>query len=144
MATLPLRDYAALLCRAVGSYEFPAVTCGFEQDGIEVAEASCRESMAIVEKHIGKLLRSQNPHDVRNGLSNVIYWGWARHPGLARAKVRMFRDVVSNANNQLSQFAQLVRGRDAPSLFAIKRLKIPYFSQMSFTTKVFGYRVICQ
>ena len=77
---------------------------------------------------------------VRDGLSNVLYWGWAQRPGLQRARVDAFRDGVQPNDPRLVRFMNFVHARasrsDAEQLRGLKSLKLPQFSQMSFTTKI--------
>ena len=111
MQRLPLDEYAALLRKAVGDYDFPAVTCEFEPGGDRIVGTSCRGSMLIVEKHIGNLLRSPSRRRVKDGLSNVLYWGWANTP-LAESKARRFRQAVDNS--ALDDFVELDKDRPRP------------------------------
>ena len=134
-------DYAALLCEAFGLYRFPPVTCDFEREpphGVKVDH----EAMRRVEKRIGRLMCSRDPAAVRDGLSNVLYWGWAQRPGRQRDRVRVFRDGVQPNDPRLVGFMNFVHSMPrasrsaAEQLHALKRLKLPQFSQMSFTTKI--------
>ena len=98
--------------------------------------------MRGVERRIGKLLRSDDLRDVRDGLSCVLYWGFARQ-GLRDRRVSEFRGrVASTADERLVRFRAFVRhmSKTLPSaadyLVGLRRLKLPQFSQMSFTTKI--------
>ena len=100
--------------------------------------------MQAIEERIGELLRSGNLAAVRDGLSNVLYWGWAQAPpGFQRKRVLAFRDHV--VDDQLDGLHKLVPWIfDVPQcagthLRALKALKLPQFSQMSFTTKIFMF-----
>ena len=152
MEKLQLRDYAALVSDAVGDYCFPTVTFDFYRHS-ERRHADMRG----VEQCIGKSLRSDDLHAVRDGLSNVLYWGWAQRPGLRDSKVRDFRNGknrVLPTDDRLVRFKGLVRcwcsrrvaaesavrPDDAPPIAQrlqdLKSLGLPQFSQMSFTTKI--------
>ena len=91
MPKLSLPEYAALLCEALRRYDFPAVTCKFTTDGN--LKPYRHDSMLSVENHIGTLLRSADRSEIKDGLSNVLYWGWARKPMLGKHKVENFRGV---------------------------------------------------
>ena len=135
-------DYAALLCGALGLYSFPPVTFDFERrrerpHGVEVRP---HEAMRGVEKCVGESLRSRAPSSIRDGLSNVLYWGFAQQPGLQRARVHKFRDRVQPSDPRLDGFMNFVSSMTsqaaAERLLALRQLKLPQFSQMSFTTKI--------
>ena len=149
MQRLSLNDYAVRLCEALRCYAFPAVTFDFRRypGGPDPANPVTGRrhlgSMQAVEECIGGLLRSSDLCDVRDGLSNVVYWGWAqRSPGFQRRKVLAFRDHATG--DQLEEFRKLVpRMLDAPlrageHLHALVRspLPLPHFSQASFATKI--------
>ena len=134
MSRLSLTEYSALLCRTVQAYSFPVITFDFVED------RECRHSdMRGVEKHVRELLCSGDPWAVRDGLSNVLYWGWAQAPGLRDFKVAAFRKKLQPGDRRLAGFKKLVRSMPESAtdrLRALKRLKLPQFSQMSFTTKI--------
>ena len=134
---LPRREYAARLREAVGRYDFPKVF----YDRREARERRC-DDMRGVEERIGALLRSGDPGGVRDGLSNVLYWGYARQPGRRDFKVRAFRDATPVGDPRLRRFAELVdavRERDASAasaLLDVRRSGLHLFGQMSFATKI--------
>lgn len=140
MTRLSLTEYSALLCKTVQAYSFPAVTFDF------VNNRECRhrdmrgiDDMRGVEKHVHELLCSADPGDVRDGLSNVLYWGWAQARGLQRVRVAAFRGGLPAADDRLTGFTELVRSMPqsaAERLLALKDLALPQFTQMSFTTKI--------
>lgn len=132
MPRLPLNEYAAVLCAAVRAYDFPAVTCEFERGGDQIVRKSCRGSMFIVEKYIHDLLCSANLLDVKDGLSNVLYWGYAQ-TGFQEYRVNTFRTTVQNT--AIQEFAGLVKEPPLPGLLAIDNVNFPGFG-MSFTTKI--------
>ena len=131
---MSLTDYSALLCKTVQAYSFPAVTFDF------VDKCECRHSdMRGVEKRVRELLCSSDPCAVRDGLSNVLYWGWAQAPGLQDFKVAAVRKKLQPGDRRLAGFGKLVRSMPESAidrLRALKSLKLPQFSQMSFTTKI--------
>ena len=137
VSRLPRREYAALLHEAVEGYDFPRVVYDFRA----ARESRC-EDMFRVEERIGALLRSPDPDGIRDGLSNVLYWGYARQPGRRDFKVRNFRDATPAGDARLHQFAEFVRSRGerppaaGAELLDIKRLMLRQFGQMSFATKI--------
>ena len=136
---LSRRQYVSLLRDAVASYDYPRVVCDFQTGG-EIRHPD----MAAVEGHIGALLRSPDPGRVRDGLSNVLYWGYARQPGRRDARVRDFRDDTPADDPRLARFADLVQSLGepplstvaGPALLGVKRLTLRQFGQMSFVTKI--------
>lgn len=135
MPRLPLNDYAVLLCEAIRAYDFPAVTCEFEPGGNRIVRTSCRGSMLIVERHVGRLLRSGHRSEVKDGLSNVLYWGWAQ-TSLAEPKATKFRREVDDDDPMLSDFVNLDKDPPGPGLLGrVNDIGLPGFG-MSFTTKI--------
>ena len=139
VSRLPRREYAVSLREAAGRYDFPKVAYDFRKES-----ETCHQDMMAVEERIGALLRNPDPDSVRDGLSNVLYWGYARQPRRRDAKVRDFRDATPVGDPRLHQFAEFVRsmgGRPLPSaggseLLDVKRLMLRQFGQMSFATKI--------
>ena len=129
---LPLQQYAALLCEAIRDYDFPAVTYDFTEE-----KPLHHDSMLAVEQYIGTLLRSTDFSAVKDGLSNVLYWGYAQQPGRGDFKVRDFRKTIPEPEREpkLDKFAQLMRSGQA-DLSNIKKLQLRQFSQISFVSKI--------
>ena len=140
----PSDDYAVLLCEALGLYSFPPVTFDFErrQERLHGGGGRPHEAMRRMEKCVGRLMCSLDPGSVRDGLSSVLYWGWAQKPGLQRHRVGVFRDGVQPNDPRLVRFMNLVHSMSrasqsaAEQLRALNQLGLPQFSQMSFTTKI--------
>ena len=138
----PLDDYAALLCKALERYSFPPVTFDFESERECCHDGLVRphEAMRGVEKCVGELLRSPDARAVRDGLSNVLYWGFAQQPGLQRDRVHRFRDRIQPSDPRLDGFMKFVNSMTSQAaaelLIDLRRLGLPQFSQMSFTTKI--------
>lgn len=133
---LPLPDYQTLVDKAGSFFAFPAVTFDFHGNK-EHPDGGMHE----VEDRIRIALCSGDPVRVRDGLSNVLYWGYARRPGRRDYKVRTFRSKVQSGDEpRLDRFLEFVStGRESPAgerLLALKKLKIPEFGQASFATKV--------
>ena len=139
VSRLPRREYAALLREAVRGYDYPTVVYDFR----EGSDSHC-EHMFRVEERISALLRSPDLDRVRDGLSNVLYWGYARQPRRRDVKVRDFRDATPVGDPRLHQFAEFVKSmRERPlaraggsELQHVKRLMLRQFGQMSFATKI--------
>ena len=134
MPRLSLPEYANRMCDAQRGYSFPRVTFDFRCGG-----ETERESVRSVEEYIGELLRSE-AHAVRDGLSNVLYWGYARRPERRDAKVQAFRSQMESTDDRFVEFMDFVRSGPrtcaAEQLLALKRLQLPGFGQMSFATKI--------
>ena len=130
---VPLEQYAALLCEAIRDYDFPAVTYDFTEE-----KPLHHDSMLAVEQYIGTLLRSKDVSAVKDGLSNVLYWGYAQQPGRRDFRVSDFRKTIPDSEREpkLDQFAQLMRSGRADLLKNIKQLHLRQFSQISFVSKI--------
>jgi hypothetical protein len=116
------------LAEAVHGYDFPAVTYDFAKD-LEIAH----ESMIRVEDEIRLSLISDDWMAVRDGLSNVLYCGYARIP-YGERRVKRFRDAATS--DQIARAGALFRSIKGPALRRIKELQLPEFSGLSFVSKV--------
>jgi hypothetical protein len=113
---------------AMGSYAFPARYYDFAaQTAVDAA------SMIAVESYIRELLLSAAANDVRNGLANVIYWGYAQI-GYQQVRVRKFLDEITV--DQINAFQALISTDGVPSLSHLSTLHMPQFSGISFLSKV--------
>ncbi len=129
---MPLNEQqVADLDAAIARYSFPAVYFDFAAN-VQVQAPHMR----VVEGAIRGMLVSQIAEDVRDGLANVIYWGYAQI-GYRDVRVDRFRRSVTL--NHLTQFQALVVARGVPSLSQIKALKIPEYSGISFISKVLAF-----
>ncbi len=113
---------------AIEGYSFPAVYYDF----IENSEVQAK-SMAEVENIIGPQLRSGDLEVAKNGLSNVLYWGYARI-GYRDRRVSNLRDNITP--RQLARFQALVISGKVPTMAEIKEVHIPEYSGMSFLSKI--------
>lgn len=119
---------AQQLGASINGYAFPAVYYDF------VANVQVHApNMLAVEAAIGGLLRAHNRNDVRAGLANVLYWGYAQI-GYGPNRVNRFLRLVTN--NHLASFQNLLAGGHVPSLIEVRNLRIPEFSGVSFVSKV--------
>ncbi len=73
MPRLSLPEYAVLLSKALSCFSFPPVTLDVHTKGERP-----HEDMRGVEACIGAALRSDHVARVRDGLSDVLFWGYAR------------------------------------------------------------------
>ncbi len=116
------------LADAIRSYDFPCVVYDF----VGGCELACN-AMRDVELGIAGSLMDDDPVSVRDGLSNVLYWGYARI-GYRDHRVSRFRKKVTY--QQLAEAGKLFRQLEGPGLREIARLGLPEFSGMSFVSKV--------
>ncbi|GAG44048.1 unnamed protein product, partial [marine sediment metagenome] len=70
---------------------------------------------------------------VKNGLSNVLYWGYYRM-GIRDCRVNNFRKKATAT--QLSEAQRLFGRLEGPSVIQIKKLHLPQFSGLTFISKV--------
>ena len=140
--------YTKKLCDAVEAYDFPAVTYDFNY-GIEINRCESdpthevkkrRECMREVEKTIGAQLLCEDIDVVKDGLSNVLYWGFATQKGRQIDRVHIFRNKVKDF--QINRFKSVVRNLSGPRLASIrgrvnnKNDNMPQFTMMPFVSKV--------
>jgi len=90
--------------------------------------------MTNVEARIRSDLTAGDPSRTKDGLSNVLYWGFTQMGGLANVRVDYFRTKVSPT--QLVEASLLLSGTPRPTLLSIKKLRLPQFSGVSFVSKV--------
>lgn len=121
--------HAAALRAAIERYDFPTVTYDFERD-----EEVRHPDMRTVEAWVWRLLLARDRCDVKDGLSNVLYWGYMNSPGLRDFRVEAFRRNVTD--DQLDRFMNITRRTPPPGPIDIKRIGFPQFSGMSFVTKI--------
>ncbi|MYN67896.1 MAG: hypothetical protein F4X11_23195 [Acidobacteria bacterium] len=121
--------YSSMLRTAIEQYRFPTVTYDFRK-GREL----CHRDMAAVEMYIGKRLRARESETVKEGLANVLYWGYANSPG---RRVHRVEEFLQNATEKMvDDFISATESQETPGLFDIKKIGLPQFSGMSFVTKI--------
>ncbi len=120
------------LTDAVKGYAFPTAHFDFSTQTPVVGL-----SMTELETRIQQQLLNSSVSQVKNGLSNVLYWGFAQMGGLASVRVERFRSTVTEA--QLEQASELFAKHRRPALYDIARLKLPQFSKVSFVSKIRMY-----
>ena len=121
--------YASALRAAIEKYQFPTITYDFA-----TRREVCHVDMAGVEDYIGKRLRANETGSVKDGLANVLYWGYANSPGLRDHRVEQFWNEVNE--EKISGFISVVGSTGTPRLLDIKRVGLPQFGGMSFVSKV--------
>lgn len=117
------------LSTAIAGYAFPSAYFDYVAN-IPVVGLT----MPQVESRIRSDLISGAPSLTKDGLSNVLYWGFAQMGGLASVRVDRFRTQISQP--QLQAASQLLSGTPRPALHAIASLRLPQFSGVSFVSKV--------
>jgi hypothetical protein len=109
-------------------YAFPAVYYDFANNGPVIAP-----NMHIVEEYIRTLLFSNKVIDVKYGLANVLYWGYAQ-VGYRDRRVNRFINLARE--NQIISFQEFLLNGGVPNMADIKNLHLPEFSGISFVSKV--------
>ncbi len=115
--------------KAIQSYQFPLVTFDFEDSRRVVHRDVLSLELAVRED-----LVSGNLQRVEYGLCNVLYWGFARKPGLQMNRVETFRSSVRPS--QLENAGRLFQRIQGTGLGRIKGIGLPQFSNMSFVSKI--------
>lgn len=113
---------------AICNYCYPMVTYDFDNKR-EIGH----QTMRSVENTILGCLTSNRPNDVKNGLSNVLYWGY-RRTGYYWTRVDRFRNKVTS--QQLQSAIQVFQNLEGTGLRTIKQLGLPEFSNLSFLSKL--------
>ena len=126
---MPLsRDQLNILSEAIREYTFPCVYYDFLNDC-----PSPQPNMRLVEGLIRDDLISGDLDLVKNGLSNVLYWGFAQ-VGYRDQRVTLFRRQITRG--QLHDATQFFCDIHGDGLREIKRIGLSQFSGMSFISKV--------
>ena len=152
MKQLKLDEYARRLCAAKEAYDYPAVTCFdfnlfLQKKKLSLYETQHQNVLEVEELIRGQLL-SQNIEMVKDGLSNVLYWGYAspsqRGPyvkkegrykgGRQYSRICIFRRDVTSKH--IDDFMYLLNTSVCISLNGIKSIKMPEFTQMPFVSKL--------
>ncbi|MCX5821554.1 MAG: hypothetical protein NT047_16850 [Deltaproteobacteria bacterium] len=121
-------EQIAFFREAIEGYSFPAVYYDFLKNR-EVQSSS----MADVEHAINGQLCSSHTGDVKKGLANILYWGYA-NVGYRKKRVE---DLNNNITvQQIKTFQALLANDRTPTLTEIKTIHIPQYSGMSFLSKV--------
>jgi hypothetical protein len=129
MSVLPLSaQQRDCLLRAIECYDFPPDYFDYSRNAPERLP-----NTKDVEIAIRRELTSGDSARVKNGLSNVLYWGYAQM-GIRDTRVLRFRTKVTIS--QLKLAGELFRRSHFPSVVEIKNLGVPEFSGLSFVSKI--------
>jgi hypothetical protein len=118
--------------QAIAAYAFPAVYFDFGSN----TEVRTKDMRAL-ETAIRQMLVSANGNDSRDGLANVIYWGWAQKPGIRDVRVHRFLDGVTH--EQIDRFRFLAATGSVPTLANLRAINMPQFSGVSFISKILAF-----
>lgn len=113
---------------AIAAYAFPPTYYNFL-----VSAPVHAANMAAVETAIRDMLVSANPQVAKQGLANVLYWGYAQI-GYGPTRVNRFWHGVTAA--QIEAYQLLIAAHGVPSLRQLKAIKMPEYSGISFLSKV--------
>ena len=150
---MPLSEVQVRLLKdTIADYDYPCVTYDFKKD-----EKRYHPDMRSVENTIREQLTSGDVDTVKDGLSNVLYWGHESNKMLQKHKVSQFRKKVLPDNIRLISkyiFSQADSVRpyttfvpdttenssSTPKLIAFEVLErlLPQFG-FAFTTKLFMF-----
>lgn len=136
--SLTVEEYASELCAAMAAYNYPSVTCydfdAFLRHGGYVPYEEKHLNMESVDHVIGKQLTSQDLQEIEDGLSNVLFWGYANFNQFQRSKIQRLRKEITC--QQLIDLRDAIGDVDEIDLSVIRSMKIPEFGQMSFASKL--------
>ena len=127
-----LKAFNIELRSAIQDYRYDFVTC----EDFSTFRAKRHTNLAGVETLIRQQLFSEKREDVKDGLSNVVFWGFASQ-GVQRYRVNVFREDVSGS--QLDKFIKLLNDKASVGLWDIKQLRLPQFGQVSFASKLLTF-----
>ncbi|WP_158306926.1 hypothetical protein [Acidithiobacillus ferrivorans] len=113
---------------AINAYAFPATYYDFVQN-VPIRAAG----MAGVESAIGNMLLSANPETAKQGLANILYWGYAQI-GFGPTRVDRFWNGVTT--DQIHKYQTLVTTRSLPTLRQLRDVGMPEYSGISFLSKI--------
>ncbi|MBQ9495468.1 MAG: hypothetical protein IJR50_07515 [Treponema sp.] len=120
-------DFKNELENAIKNYSFPAVVYDFE-----CKREINANSMLEVESYIKSKLTSNMIQEVKDGLSNVLYWGYA-NIGYGCKRIDNFRNNV--LDKQIEDFKRLNNNNNI-DLIKVKNLNMPEYSGVSFISKI--------
>lgn len=117
------------LAAAISKYDYPLVAYDF---GSETVKTDFRSYLEL-EEFIRSQLLSDKQVEVKNGLSNVVFWGYATSKGRQKDRVKRFRSEVTD--QQILDFSKSVR-KNSIRLRDIAECNLPQFSKVSFISKI--------
>ncbi|MBU4038041.1 MAG: zinc ribbon domain-containing protein [Proteobacteria bacterium] len=113
---------------AIKEYNYPKVTYDFRNKK-EIVHSSMRQLEASIRVN----LTSGDPIRVKDGLSNVLYWGHYR-AGYRWDRVRDFRKKITQ--QKLDHVARTLQNIFETPIWTIKNIELPQFSNISFISKI--------
>lgn len=116
------------LLQAIEGYAFPPEFYDFN-----LGRPDPQVDTHAIEVRIKADLTCGDTERVKNGLSNVLYWGFSQM-GFRPKRVSIFRENVTP--KQLGGAAKLFRASISPPLTEIRKLGLPQFSGVSFVSKI--------
>ena len=118
------------LKKYIFGYSFPTIYFDFASNVEKNAG-----NMRSLETIIYTMLTSQKQQQVKYGLANIIYWGYANY-GYKKYRTCKFFNNVTTA--QLQKFQSIVANQKICSLQlqAIKKIGMPQYSGISFISKI--------
>lgn len=125
-----MNERLAKLIVAIEQYSFPLDCFDF----VKSEPVNDIHSYEQLESLIGGQLKSGDLSVVKDGLSNVLYWGYATSKGRRSDRVEKFRSRVTN--KQLERFIRMRDSYAGLSLSEIKSIGMPQFSNVSFVSKI--------
>lgn len=117
-----------ILYDAIRGYNYPARLYDFEQK-----QEIMFETMRELENYLRKKLLSTNPLEIKFGLANVVYWGNLT-AGYCWRRVQKFLNEITL--EQIRKATTLFSKIEGDGLLEIKKLNLPQFSNMSFSSKL--------
>ena len=120
----------ALFEQACGDYAFPLDYFDFN-----VNQKVAAQDVYDLEVAIRAQLTARESSTVKDGLSNVLFWGYGQI-GYQTNRVDRFRQQVNEAH--LAAFQTLIQ-RGTPTLSSIKKISMPEFSGVSFISKILAF-----
>lgn len=87
----------------------------------------------IFEESVRSMLLSENIEEVKDGLSNILYWGYYRM-GIRHNRVTRFRKEIST--RELVAAKSVLRKLEGAGLREIANVGLPQFSMMPFVSKI--------
>lgn len=113
---------------AIRGYNFPCKAFDFVNN-----KQINFQAYSALERHIQAQLASQKLKVVKDGPSNILYWGYLTSAGRQTRRVQTFRNDVTDS--QLKLFTVAVNS-GVSSLNVLSGIHMPQFSNVSFVSKI--------
>ena len=137
MAKLPIDVYTQELCAAIDANDFPLATYDFGPEPDEEFDSErvvIHQNVIDVEGTIRRQLFSVGLSGVKDGLANVLFWGYSTLPGRRSNRVPRFRKKVTPS--QLAIFSHVVRNMQGTGLVNIESIELPHLVLMPFVSRI--------